>query len=77
MLELGWTELLRGLLRTPRLDAETKLGSVALLGLLMSPFVLARVGVLIWWQITGRRLPGWLGRQLGHPATFLAWTAPR
>jgi hypothetical protein len=75
-LDIGRAELVRGLLRSDRPDAETKLGSVALLGLVTSPFVLARAGILIWWLLTGRRLPGWLGRQLGHPITFLVSTAP-
>lgn len=54
----GRTELVRGLVRAPRLDAETRIGSVALLGLIVSSGVLVRVGILVWWLVTGRRIPG-------------------
>lgn len=68
----------REMLRTPRVSAETKAGVVVLSGVLVSPLVVSVVGAsLIWWLLTGKRLPGLLGRLIGPPALIFVNAYPR
>jgi len=62
----AWRIGLREVLRSPRISAETRVVTIVLTGLLISPFV---VGSAIWWLLTGRRLPGRLGRWFPPPTT--------
>jgi hypothetical protein len=54
----------RELLRTARISAETKLGAATLLGIALLPFGVVLFGSYAWWLLTGRRMPGPLGRVL-------------
>ena len=61
LLRYGWSIGIRELERTTRISAETKLRVGVLAGIAFSPFV---VGSYVWWLLTGRRLPGVVGRIL-------------
>jgi hypothetical protein len=63
----AWVIGLRELLRTPLIPVEIRRGSVILVGLLSSPFV---ISAFAWWVLTGERLPGPLGAGLRDPAVI-------
>lgn len=59
----------REVLRTSRIRAEIKAGVMFLGGLLVAPFVVVFFGTaFLWWLLTGKRLPGPIGRWTGPPA---------
>jgi hypothetical protein len=70
----AWKNGLRELLRSPLISAEARVTSIVMMGLLISPFVL---GSAIWWLLTGKRLPGYLGRWFPPPTTVTVNPIPR
>ncbi len=70
-----WTVVLTELERTPRISDEAKVAGVTLLGgFVFAPVV---VGAYVWWLMTGKRLPGRLGRWVGSPAKLSFGSIPR
>jgi hypothetical protein len=69
-----WSIIVRELSRSRMISAEAKVGVIALAGLLMSPFV---VGSFVWWLLTGKRLPGRLGRWLPPPGAVIVHPFPK
>ncbi len=63
-----WSITVRELSRSRMISAEAKVGVIALTGVLVSPFV---VGSFVWWLLTGKRLPGRLGRWLPPPSAVV------
>jgi hypothetical protein len=64
----GYTEFLRA----QTLEPETRIRWILLIGFAFGSFGMLRLAVFAWWLLTGRRVPGWLGERIGHPAAFLA-----
>jgi hypothetical protein len=60
----AWRVGLSEALRSPRISAETKVAIAAGITVLFSPFVLSSAA---WWLLTGRRLPGILGKCFPPP----------
>jgi hypothetical protein len=59
----------REALRTQQITAESKAGVLFLAGLVVAPFVVVVFGgAFLWWLLTGKRLPGPIGRWTGPPA---------
>jgi hypothetical protein len=69
-----WSITVRELSRSRIISPETKVGVIALTGVLMSPFV---VGSFAWWLLTGKRLPGRLGRWLPPPSAVMVDPFPK
>lgn len=63
-----WSITVRELSRSRMISPQAKVAVIALAGLVMSPFV---VGSFVWWLLTGKRLPGRLGRWLPSPSAVI------
>jgi hypothetical protein len=69
-----WSITVRELARSRSVSAETKVGVIVLTGLLVSPFVISS---FVWWLLTGKRLPGRLGRWFPSPTTVIVDPFPK
>jgi hypothetical protein len=68
----------REALRSPQIPAETKAGALFLAGVVVAPFAVVFFGgSFLWWLLTGKRLPGPIGRWTGPPATALVNAYPK
>lgn len=74
-----WGIAVREFARAEFVSAETRIAVIVLAGVVVAPFVVVLGGgSYLWWLITGRRLPGRLGRWLGPPAeTFASQSGPK
>lgn len=69
-----WSIAARELSRSRMISARAKVGVIALAGVAMSPFV---IGSYAWWLLTGKRLPGRLGRWLPPPNAVIIDPFPK
>jgi len=69
-----WLVASRELMRSRLIPVQTKVVGVVYLALLMSPFL---IGSWVWWLITGKRLPGPLGRWLQPPTVAIVNAFPK
>jgi len=74
LLRYVWTISFHELMRARAIPAEVRVGVLFLAGLLMVPFVLASY---IWWLLSGKRLPGRLGRRLPLPNVVVVTPFPK
>lgn len=74
LLRYVWTICFRELMRARAIPAEVRVGVLFLAGLLMVPFMLASY---IWWLLSGKRLPGRVGRRLPLPNVVVVIPFPK
>lgn len=72
LLRWAWSAGSRELTRSHRIAAEDKVVLTVAMGIVVAPFAVVLFGgAYLWWLVTGKRIPGPVGRWIGAPSRLV------